>query len=242
MVKLAVAFLWALLSMAAGAAGCMAAERCREQENTDQAAVERPVQMLSAERSAADLLVRLKAIPAKDRVLTALAALLVCAAALRLFGAEVPPLTCGRLLMTAVLLHWAMAVDRKTHRIPNGLVLVMLGAGALPLAAEFVWMPGNFRGQLLSSAIGLAGFLVVFYLMSRMTRGGLGMGDVKLIAAEGWLVGFVVTLWATVFSLMLCSIGAVFLILFKKRNSSDQIPFGPFLFYGYILSLLICNL
>ena len=114
--------------------------------------------------------------------------------------------------------------------------------GAAFLVLDFVFRNDAFRGQLLSGLIGLAGFLVFFYVMARITRGGIGMGDVKLIAAEGWMIGFSITLTSVFFSMIACSVAAVILMVGKKKTKQDQVPFGPFLFFGYIISLMICNL
>ena len=241
--KYVVACVCALLGTAAGILALMMVDRYREQLNTADAEDAQPADgSWSISHAATAFFVRAKSMTAKEWGLILLAAVLVGAVALRLQNAQTEPITGGRLLVTALLLLPMMVIDWHTHRIPNALVLTMLAAGTVFLAMEFFLTPEIFRNQLVSCILGLAGFLVLFYVMARLTRGGIGMGDVKLIAAEGWMTGFVITLASTMFSLLVCSAVATVLLFTKKKNSNDQVPFGPFLFFGYVLSLLICNL
>ena len=72
-----------------------------------------------------------------------------------------------------------------------------------------------------------------------MTHNGLGMGDVKLISATAWLLGLTITLFSVLFGLILCALIAIGLMLTKRKNKADLIPFGPFIFGGYVLLLLL---
>lgn len=232
-----------LLGTAAGILALMTVDRYREQLNTEDA---EQAQSADGSRSISDaaaaFFVRAKAMAAKEWGLILMAAALVGAVALRLQNAQAELIASGRLLVTALLLLPTMVIDWHTHRIPNRLALAMLAAGTVFLAMDYFLSPDTFRNQLVSCVLGLAGFFVLFYVMARLTHGGIGMGDVKVIAAEGWTVGFVVTLSATLFSLLACAAVAAVLLVTKKKNANDQVPFGPFLFFGYVLSLLICNL
>ena len=241
--KYVVAGACALLAVLLGILGQIFAENHRERLNTDNNTGEAasPLETWNQTRTAS-FFVKVKSIAYKEWVLIGLSAVLIGAMVLRLQEAQVRLIASGRLLVTALLLLLAMVIDNNIHRIPNKIVLSMMALGTIFMAMEYIWVNYTFKNQLLSSIIGFAAFLVLFYVMAQVTKGGIGMGDVKLIAAEGWMVGFVITLYATLFSLLICSFVAVFLLTTKKKNSNDQIPFGPFLFFGYVLSLLICNL
>ncbi len=148
---------------------------------------------------------------------------------------------CRRFSVVLMLLA-AMIIDMRTHTIPNLIVLASLGIGAIILLIEFLLARETFVMMLIMSGAGLFGCVVLFYLLSRLTKEGMGMGDVKLVAAMGWLLGIAQTLTAVLFALILCTLTAVFLIFGKKKNKNDSVPFGPFLFFGYIILLLLFSI
>lgn len=136
----------------------------------------------------------------------------------------------------------AMIIDRQTHRIPNVIVLTLLASGVLLLVAEFFSSDEPAWLSLITSLAGLLGCVVLFYALSRITKDGIGMGDVKIIAAMGGILGLMTTLVIVLISLVFCTLSALVLLIRKKKNKSDSIPFGPFLFFGYIASLFMIYL
>ena len=151
-------------------------------------------------------------------------------------GAAAPALV--RHAAALLLLLSAALFDYRTHLIPNFLVIAMLLSGAVILGGEFLFDRSGFAAALLSAAGGLIICFPVFCLLSLLTRSGLGMGDVKLISAMAWLLGLSVALASVLFGLVLCTLAAIGLMLTKKKSKTDFIPFGPFIFAGYILLLL----
>lgn len=147
-----------------------------------------------------------------------------------------------RQAIVSLLLLSAMVLDYKTHCIPNFLVLGGLGTGAVLLVLEFIFSRDTFLDTLIMSGVGLLFCLVLFYLLARLTREGIGMGDVKLVAATGWLLGLSSTLAVVLIAMLLCALVAAVLLITKKKSKNDRISFGPFLFFGYMLLLLLRNL
>lgn len=145
----------------------------------------------------------------------------------------------GRWCIVVLMLLAAMIVDQRSHQIPNSIVLSAYIGGAVLLGLEFLFQSETAGKTLLSGVIGAACCVVLFYVMSRMTKEGIGMGDVKLISAMGWLLGFVSTIIAILFALVICTLAAVVLLLAKKKSKNDCIPFGPFLFFGYVIMMLL---
>ena len=136
----------------------------------------------------------------------------------------------------------AMIIDKAIYKIPNILILVVFALGAVLLGLGAILEPKTFLSAALASVIGCCACLALFYALSRLTKEGVGMGDVKLIAVTGWIFGLAPTLFIVLASMILCSLYAIFAILGKKKNKNDSMPFGPFLFFGYIITLALFNI
>ncbi|GAA0702169.1 A24 family peptidase [Marinobacterium maritimum] len=102
-------------------------------------------------------------------------------------------------LMLAVLMDW------RRHRIPNWLTFGLMVTGLL-LHYFFLPSPEWFAG-LKGAGVGLA-ILLPFYL-----TGGMGAGDVKLMAAIGALIGPQAVLAAACFALVIGGCVAFYMIL-----------------------------
>jgi prepilin peptidase CpaA len=88
----------------------------------------------------------------------------------------------------------AMAWDLKTRRIPN---LLTFGAALAAVATHaYTGGPAAAGWSVLGWLVGVAFFLPIFAL------GGMGAGDVKLLAALGAWLGPGQTVWLALFSLI----------------------------------------
>lgn len=166
----------------------------------------------------------------------ALAALSVC-----LYTPERSVLDLCRRVAFAELLLSAMIIDFKTHLIPNYLIIGSFGLWAVLSVLEFIFVRDTFNYTILAGIVGGIGCFVILYILSRLTHGGIGMGDVKLISAAGLYLGLFGAMLSLMFSLILCAIVSAVLLITKHKNKNDSVPFGPFVFFGYmIMSILMC--
>lgn len=120
-------------------------------------------------------------------------------------------------------------IDWRTFTIPNGINIVILLLGLVRVATDWEgW---------LSYLIGLLAFGLVFLLLHILTGGnGLGMGDVKLVAAAGLLLGWQKML----LGVMVGSIaGAVIHLVRMSRGAGRKLAFGPYLAGGIWFSALV---
>ncbi|MCL5935415.1 MAG: prepilin peptidase [Firmicutes bacterium] len=116
-------------------------------------------------------------------------------------------------------------IDIDHFIIPNQLVLAGLIAGAV-----FLSVTGELRAlDALYGIISSSGFLLVLYIAS---RGGMGLGDIKLAAVIGIFLGWPLSLLAVVLACCLAGITGSFLIITGRKKRKDRIPFGPFLVAG----------
>lgn len=163
----------------------------------------------------------------------------VCALAVYFsYSPDVELITYSRKVVVLLVLFAAMIIDSRTRLIPNVLILITLGMGVIILLLEFIFLRDSFLNSLIMSISGLVCCVVLFYVLSRLTKEGIGMGDVKLISAMGFLLGLFSTLIALLFSLILCTLASIILLFGKKKNKNDRIPFGPFMFFGYIIMFI----
>jgi len=86
----------------------------------------------------------------------------------------------------------------------------------------------------LGGAIGFA----IFFLIAVVSRGGMGWGDVKLVALIGLATGFPLVLFAIVLAAIIGSIVAVALMIARRRRFRETLPFGPFLAVATMITLI----
>lgn len=132
------------------------------------------------------------------------------------------------------LLVTATFIDLEHQIIPNKLNLFgALGGFILNLLTENLGLMGMFLGFLAGGGI--------MFLISVLSKGGMGGGDVKLAAVIGILLGWKMTLLSLLLAFILGGVGGLILLLLKKKGKKDMIPFGPFLALGALLAVLAGN-
>ncbi len=97
----------------------------------------------------------------------------------------------------------------------------------------------GFRENILTNHAVAAAFGILFFgTIIYVTRGrGMGMGDLKLAAALGLLLGWPDILVAILLSFMLGASYSIFKIVFGGLHLKDAVPFGPFIVLGVIVTL-----
>lgn len=123
----------------------------------------------------------------------------------------------GLYAVLAALLAAAMWTDLRSHRIPNLLVALGLFGGLAGQAVVGGWSGlGEGAG---GAAVGLAA-LLPFYLM-----GGMGAGDVKLMAGVGAFLGPIQTLAAVALTLVFGAVMALFVLGIRRgaKESAGQL-------------------
>lgn len=136
------------------------------------------------------------------------------------------------LVLTGVSIALAL-IDLDTKRLPNVIVVPSLLAGILLLGVAAL-----VRGDLTAlagAAIGGAGLFVLYLALAVFSRGGMGMGDVKLAAVLGLYLGFLGWGNLLVGAFAAFVFGGVFglaLMLIRRAGRKSQIPFGPWMIAG----------
>ncbi len=77
----------------------------------------------------------------------------------------------------------------------------------------------------------------LFYLIAILSRGGMGGGDIKMMAMVGAFMGWKAVFLTTFIGSLAGSMAGIFLMVFKGMGRKTKIPFGPFLAFGAVITL-----
>jgi leader peptidase (prepilin peptidase)/N-methyltransferase len=131
-------------------------------------------------------------------------------------------------------------IDLDFQIIPDRITLVWIPVGLL---AGSLLLPDPFmRAEELgwqSSVIGAASGFGLFFAVAFLSRGGMGGGDIKMMAMVGALLGWQAVLLTTFLGSLAGSVIGLFLMAIKGKGRKTKIPFGPFLAGGALISLFL---
>lgn len=120
-------------------------------------------------------------------------------------------------------------VDIRYGLIPDSSHIIILVAALLMMFAP---ESTNLNNRLLGLLIG-GGFFWILNLL-----GGMGGGDVKLMAVAGFWMGYPRIMIAMIVGIFCAAIVGVLLIITKKKTRKDPIAFGPYLSFGIIIAAI----
>lgn len=120
------------------------------------------------------------------------------------------------------------AVDLESKKIPN------LFTGVI-FAWALLWQIIDPACTWIDAALGLMAGGGITLLVALVSRGGMGGGDVKLLAVLGFLTGWLDLLLIFILAVLIGAAAGIFLIVFRKKTGKTAIPFGPFIALSYII-------
>lgn len=133
----------------------------------------------------------------------------------------------------------AMVIDLRYHRIPNMISLILLAGRGITIAYEFLYLKEAAMSRLVSSLLGLVVLFVVLFGLSKLIHNGIGLGDVKLLSAIGFMGGIYAVCSILVLGLLSSCVISIGLVAFKQKKMKDSIPFAPFIFVGIVLTIFL---
>lgn len=139
-----------------------------------------------------------------------------------------------------VIVFASALIDAKRRIIPNLLVLVGFVFRLGIYIYEFFTVE-DIKTVLVNDLIGFAigfGFLAI---VSLVTKGALGFGDVKLFGIIGLISGSFCTYSTLLASLVITTVFSLIKIGTKKMTRKDSVPFGPGIALGYVLAVLLTS-
>jgi leader peptidase (prepilin peptidase)/N-methyltransferase len=137
----------------------------------------------------------------------------------------------------ATVLALLAAVDLEQRRVPN---VIVLPATALALLAA--WGDGHGPSAVAGALLAGGGFLVLAVIGRRLFgRDALGMGDVKLAAFIGALVGLERMPLALLLGVLLAGLVAAGLLLSGRARRGDSLAYGSCLALAALVVLVISH-
>lgn len=136
---------------------------------------------------------------------------------------------------------WALLalsfIDFDTQLLPDTITLPFLWAGVtFNMFTESVPLDESVLGVI----VGYLSLWCIYWLFKLLTgKEGMGYGDFKLLGMIGAFLGWKYVFSVVFLSSILGTIVGIYMLLKKREVNSIQIPFGPYLSIGAIVSLFI---
>jgi len=144
----------------------------------------------------------------------------------------------GIMAFYACLFIVIFVIDLEHGLILNKVVYPSLVVALLLALLPRPWLTQWIVTGIANAAIGGAIGFALFLLIAIVSRGGMGWGDVKLAALIGLAAGFPLVFLAIIMAAILGGIVAVAMVIAKKKQRRQTIPFGPFLAVAAMITLL----
>ena len=153
---------------------------------------------------------------------------------IRLGGDPLALVVFGAWFVTLII---GLATDLDSRTLPDELTLPVI-----PIALVYALSGLNplVGGQVLPAVLAAVLIPAVLYLPSLpFGAGAFGLGDVKLLAGMGLLLGGERALGGTIFGLILAGVVLLLLLVTRRVGRKSYVPFGPFLIIGALWAVLI---
>ena len=132
-------------------------------------------------------------------------------------------------LLIIVFLVFSAVFDLKYMILPDFSTIILIVLSFLGV----IFDEANIIPYLLSALVA-SGFLLI---LNFFTKGkGMGMGDVKLAIFMGLFLGHPKTIVAFYVAFIVGAIFGLILMILKKANKKSQVPFGPFMIFGFFVA------
>ncbi len=137
------------------------------------------------------------------------------------------------IIVTSIVLEILLLisiVDVQYGLIPDSAhIVILLSAVVSMFFPDSISMVSRLVGLLMGG-----GFLWILYMM-----GGMGGGDVKLMAVAGFWLGYPKIIIALMIGIFCAAVISLLLIALGRKKRKDSIAFGPFLAFGIVATMLM---
>ncbi len=129
-------------------------------------------------------------------------------------------------------------IDAYTHRLVRQITHTLAVSGVLILG--FYALQNSFTKFLVAAGVCAISGVAISFLTNKFSKGGLGVGDVRLMAVLGWHLGFLsysTAIWAMFAACCFASIFGLALVAVRRGSLQHRIAFGPFLALGTVTAI-----
>jgi leader peptidase (prepilin peptidase)/N-methyltransferase len=131
----------------------------------------------------------------------------------------------------AAFLLTVLVIDFEHRRVLN---IMLAPAAVIALALSLLpQTPPDLANALVGGGVGL-GLFVLVYLLS---RGHLGMGDVKLAGVIGLMLGYPGVVNALMVGILMGAAAAIFLLVTRRATRKSYMAYAPYLALGTLFVL-----
>lgn len=132
-------------------------------------------------------------------------------------------------------------IDIDTMEIPFVLNVCILVLGVISIFTRggFVLTGGNL--SLVSRLIGMLCVSLPLFLIVLVIPDGFGGGDIKLMFAAGFFLGWKATVIAFFIGLVIGGVQGMVLLVRRKKGKEDHFAFGPALSVGLVCATFVGN-
>jgi prepilin signal peptidase PulO-like enzyme (type II secretory pathway) len=153
------------------------------------------------------------------------------ATSVAVFGDAAPAIAGG---VFATLFLTLTLTDLERRLLPNRVIYPAIG---LAIALSWVWPDASVVEIIAGGLAGLALGLGLLLASLPFGKGAFGLGDVKMIALIGFVVGPAPLLVGVLLGSLIAGLLAATLLFMRLRRRSDYLPHGPFLALGAVIAL-----
>lgn len=143
-----------------------------------------------------------------------------------------------KIVLIYVLTSAIAITDFKLRIIPNLFTLMLLSGGIIFHVTDILFLQHDNRDiiqEILFYNIAAAiGVVVILWVLSLVTRSGMGFGDIKYLGALCFVGGITLLLITLMVSLFFSLVTGLVFVVAKKKKMKDTIPFGPFMMLGVV--------
>ena len=129
-------------------------------------------------------------------------------------------------------------IDAFTHRLVRSITHVMALSGVAMLGLNGVRT--NASEALVSATICAVVGWTMFLIVNKISPGGVGSGDVRLVPVLGWYLGFLgynEAVYALFIACATASVVGVALIVTNSGSLKRRLAFGPYLAFGTLVGV-----
>lgn len=158
------------------------------------------------------------------------------------------------ILYVLIYLKYGISIETLSFILLSSIMIVV---GIIDLKTKFVYSSTTVIG----GAIGLVMFILKWIQLERFPKEnligmligggiialivfithGMGEGDIEIAAVSGLFLGTKLVIFMLFSSFIIGAIAAIIIVVTKNKKGKDEIPFGPYLAIGTVISIFLGN-